>query len=337
MVTTCTQEIIGEDLDAAIEEMRPKVNARLLVVHTDNFTCEDASPGLERTFLALGELMEPARVRPGTVNFLGLRAPGGRKAEPIRILEDKGIEVLNVIPSYSTPAEISRAPEASLNIVLEHYALPLAQEMEALFGTSYVYVERAYTPEAVAAGYGAIAQSLGIDLGPEIRRLKAETDHYLKEMGERFNGKTFILGVHPGRAFDLAGLLVQLGMEPLLLYASRILPDDLGDMKALLNQGKDPMVMRSGEAVQSDRLMAELRPDYFIGHGDRKRLARLNIQARNLMRTYYTPGFAGTRQVTQLLGRPLTGSGILYAKEQWIGHGTEETPDKGGNSHGARH
>ena len=342
VVTTCTQEIIGEDLDAAIEEIRSQVKARLLVVHTDNFTCEDASPGLEHTFLALAQLMQPARVKPGTVNFLGLRAPGGRKAEPIRILEDKGIEVLNVIPSYSTPAEIGRASEASLNIVLEHYALPLAEKMAADFGTPYVYAERPYTPDAVAAGYDAIARALDIDLAPEIRELKAETNRYLGEMKERFAGNTFILGVHPGRVFDLAVLLVQLGMSPLLLYASRILPDDLKDIKALMAHGVDPMVMRSGDALRNDQLLAELRPDYFIGHGDRKRLARLDIQARNLLRIYYTPGFAGTRQAIQLLDRPLTGAGILYAKEQWIGSESGETTHDGRNGdggtiHGACH
>ena len=335
VVTTCTQEIIGEDFDAAIEEIQSQVKARLLVVHTDNFTCEDASPGIERTFLALADLMKPAEVRPGTVNFLGLRAPGGRKAEPIRILEEKGIQALNVIPSYSTPAEIGRASEASLNIVLEHYALPLAKKMAEEFGTPYVYVERAYTPDAVEAGYEAIAQALNIDLGPEIRELKAEANRYLTEMRERFAGKSFILGVHPGRAFDLARLLVQLDMTPLLLYASRILPDDLKDIKALLDHGVDPMVMRSGNALQSDQLLSELRPDYFIGHGDRRRLARLKIRARNLLRVYYTPGFSGTRQAIQLLGRPLTGSGILYFKERWIGNEAVEIPGEGGNAHGA--
>lgn len=43
-----------------IEAIRPKVRSRVLVIHTDNFTCEDASPGIERTFLALAELMQQA-------------------------------------------------------------------------------------------------------------------------------------------------------------------------------------------------------------------------------------------------------------------------------------
>ncbi len=53
VVTTCTQEIIGEDFDAAIEEIRPEINAQLLVVHTDNFTCEDAAPASSGPFSPL--------------------------------------------------------------------------------------------------------------------------------------------------------------------------------------------------------------------------------------------------------------------------------------------
>jgi nitrogenase molybdenum-iron protein alpha/beta subunit len=70
VVTTCTQEIIGEDFDAAIEEIRPEINASLLVVHTDNFTCEDASPGIERTFLAFADLMHPQPVEKNRLTFL---------------------------------------------------------------------------------------------------------------------------------------------------------------------------------------------------------------------------------------------------------------------------
>lgn len=321
VVTTCTQEIIGEDFDAAIAEISPRTGARLLVVHTDNFTCEDASPGIERTYLALAELMRPARVTAGSVNLIGLRAPGGRRTEPVRLLENKGIRIRNVIPSYSTMEEISRAPEASLNIVLEHYALPLAEKMQADFGTPYIYTERPYTPDAVEICYRRIAERLHINLEPEIRSLKERAMARVLDLRNRFAGKRFILGIHSGRSFDLARLLVQLGMQPLLLYANRILPDDTADIRALLAEGVDPLVRKSGDTLDNDRLLAEMKPDYFIGHGDRRVLARLDIQARNLMRATFAPGFAGTELVLRLLEQPPAGSGILHFKEHRILNG----------------
>jgi len=99
---------------------------------------------------------------------------------------------------------------------------------------------------------------------------------------------------------------------------NRILPDEDKDIQALLSTGVDPLVVKSGNTLQSDKLLAELKPDYYIGHGDRRVLARLGIEARNLMFTYYTPGFAGTQQVLGLLCRAPAGSEVLHYKEQII-------------------
>ena len=318
VVTTCTQEIIGEDFDATIAEIRPEVKARLLVIHTDNFTCEDAGPGIERTFLALAEIMELQPVMPKTVNLLGLRAPKGRKIEPVRLLEGKGITIRNVIPSASTPAEISRAPGAQLNIVLEHYALPLAEKMRRDFGTEYLYCERPYAPDSIEEWYLRMAEALDIDLRQDLQILRQKTERSLSEMKKNLAGKTCVLGVQQGRSFDLARFLTILGMEPVLIYANRILPDDLEDIQALRACGVDPLVMKSGDALQNDRLLAELKPDYYIGMSDRRLLARLNVKARNLMLSYYSPGFAGTELVLRLLNRPQAGSEILHYKEQFI-------------------
>jgi hypothetical protein len=92
----------------------------------------------------------------------------------------------------------------------------------------------------------------------------------------------------------------------------------MDDIRALRACGIDPLVMKSGDALQNASLLAELKPDYHIGMSDRKLLARLNIKARNLMLSYSMPGFAGTEQVLRLLSRPQAGSEILHYKEQFI-------------------
>ncbi len=43
LITSCLQEIVGEDFDACIDETRPSVKAKLLTIHTENFTCEDST------------------------------------------------------------------------------------------------------------------------------------------------------------------------------------------------------------------------------------------------------------------------------------------------------
>jgi nitrogenase molybdenum-cofactor synthesis protein NifE len=318
VVTTCTQEIIGEDFDAAIAEIQPEVAAKLLVIHTDNFTCEDAAPGIEHTYLALADLMQAQPVEEKAVNLLGLRVPEGRNTELVHLLESKGIHIRNVIPSYSTPSEIALAPGVQLNIVLEHYALPLAEKMREDFGTEYIYCERPYALDSVETWYRQIAEVLQIDLNQEIALLKQKTLESVSRIQDRFAGKTCALGMQQGRSFDLARLLVNLGMKPVLIFLSRLLADDHKDIQDLLAAGINPLVVKRGNALLNEQLLADLRPDYFIGFHDRKELARLGIEERSLVFSQYQLGFAATEQLLHQLYRPPNGSRILHYKEQMI-------------------
>jgi len=326
VVTTCTQEIVGEDFDAIIDQVRSQTRAELLVVHTENFTCTELTKGIENTYLALCDLMEAAETRPGSVNLIGVRSLTGRKSEPVRILEEKGVEVLNVVPARSSLDEIRRAPAASLNIVMEHYALPLARRMEQEFGIPLVYVERSYTPKAVADGYRRIAQTLGIDLEAQIERLRRPAAARIRALREVLAGKTFVLGGQAGRTFDLARLMTQLGMEPLQLHLHELLPDDPSDIRALLADGYDPPVVNAGSAVENDRLLAELQPDYYVGHADARTMARLGIQGRNVIPATQFPGFMGVQIALGLLARPPAGTEILHYKEQMILAATGSSP-----------
>jgi nitrogenase molybdenum-cofactor synthesis protein NifE len=244
----------------------------------------------------------------------------------VRLLEDKGIRILNVIPAQSTLQEVRRAPEASLNIVMEHYALPLARQMERMYGTPYVYVERAYTPDSVADGYRQIAARLGIDLHSVVDPMQERVVDRIRDLRPMLEGKTFVLGGQAGRTFDLARLMIQLGMEPLQLYAHDLLPDDPADIRALLADGYDPPVVNTGSALENDRFLAELRPDYFVGHADARSMARLGIQARNLIPATHFPGFAGTQAALGLLAQPPAGTEILHFKEQLIVTETGASP-----------
>jgi nitrogenase molybdenum-iron protein alpha/beta subunit len=121
-----------------------------------------------------------------------------------------------------------------------------------------------------------------------------------------------------GRSFDLARLLVNLGMKPVLIFLSRLLADDHKDIQDLLAAGINPLVVKRGNALLNEQLLADLRPDYFIGFHDRKELARLGIEERSLVFSQYQLGFAATEQLLHQLYRPPNGSRILHYKEQMI-------------------
>ena len=318
LVTTCLQEIVGEDFDASIEAIQTEVKARLLVIHTDNFTCEDATPGIENVFISLSELMEPQKVEKNSVNLLGLWTPMARNTELSRLLESAGIKIKNVIPSYCTPKDLTCAPGVSLNIALDRFALKLAEKMNEEFGTEYVYCERPYQPDSTERWYQKMADALEIDLDTEIKELRRETEELMYQAKGRFSGKSCAISGNPGRTFDLACLLVHLGLEPRVIMLHQMFPGDLSDAKRLLAMGADPLIFRGDNSLQTEKLLSTLKPDICIGHMDSRVLAHLGIESCVLFSSNFKLGFEATNEVLRLLIKGPASFGALKYKEKLL-------------------
>ncbi|MHB8117925.1 MAG: nitrogenase component 1 [Methanothrix sp.] len=321
LVTSCLQEIVGEDFDSCIDEIRPHVQAKLLIVHTENFTCEGATPGVENMFKSLFELMTPQPKREKSVNILGLWTSTARKTELAGLLNDKGIEIKNVIPSYCTPSELQMAPGVQLNIVLDQYALPLAKMMKEEFGTQYIYCRKPYLPDSIEKWYKEIAGALNIDLSCEVEELKRKTEELLSEARTSLVGKTCTISGISGRPFDLALLLSCLGIEPKVILLQTILPEDRPDIQKLLAGGIDPIIFRGDNSLQNEELLAELSPDISLGALDHQALARMAIMPVVLSTSYYMLGFESTNEVLRLLLEKPAGLEALMYKEKILAEG----------------
>lgn len=318
LVTTCLQEIVGEDFDASIEEIKSEVKVRLLVIHTDNFTCEDAAPGIENAFLSLSELMQPHDAEDRSVNLLGLWTPAARRTELSRMLDSAGITIKNVIPSYCTPKDLTCAPGVALNIALDHFGLKLAQKMEREFGTEYVYCEKPYQPDSIELWYQTMANALDINLDPKIGDLKRETRELISQAKGRISGKRCVLFGQPGRTFDLACLIVQLGIEPEVIVIRNILPGDRKDAQKLLAAGIDPLLFRGDNALQTEKLLSTIKPDICIGNMNYQVLAHMGIEPCMLLPSHFKLGFEATNEVLRLLLRRPTGFEALRYKEKLL-------------------
>jgi nitrogenase molybdenum-cofactor synthesis protein NifE len=321
LVTTCLQEIVGEDFDASVEEIQRMVKARLLVIHTDNFTCEDAAPGIENVFLSLSELMEPQETVEGSINLLGFWTSKAKTTELARLLGSEGIKIKNAIPSYCSPEDLSRAPGVSLNIALDHFALKLAKKMKEMFGTEYIYCERPYHPDSIELWYQKIADALGIDLDLKVADLKRETEELISQAKGSFSGKSCALFGQPGRTLDMAFLLSELGIELKAIMLHRLLSDDYRDAQKLLAEGIDPLVFRGDNALQTEKLLSTLRPDICIGCRDYGVLARQGIEPCMLIPSHFKLGFEATNEILNLMRQEPAGFWALRYKEQLLNNG----------------
>ncbi|MBT9134392.1 MAG: Nitrogenase molybdenum-iron protein alpha chain [Firmicutes bacterium] len=277
IVTTCVLEVIGEDYEALAESLQPDVNAKLLVVRTEHFKCNSHIPGIERTLTALAKLMQPTARQEGSVNILGHRYGKIADTEMFKLLTPHGISVNLAIPSRSAVDEIARATSASLNIVTDFTALPLAQIMQDKFSVPFVYFDKYMSPKRISAAYGKLSKMLGLDLAQESKDLRRELDDFLAAKAHVLAGKRFIYGNTPLLAFEFASSLSQLDMEPLLIQARDLYQNDDTYMRELLSQGHDPYVSRIANIAPLQALYSELKPNIYIGHENPQRLMELGI------------------------------------------------------------
>jgi len=318
LITSCLQEIVGEDFDACVDKIRPLVNAKLLIVHTENFTCEGAAPGVENMFKSLFLLMAAQPKKEKTVNILGLWTSTARKTELAELLRKKGVVIENVIPSYCSPSDLEKAPAVQCNLVLDQYGLPLAKMMKEKFGTDYLYCRKPYCPDSIEKWYQEIAEAIDIDLSAEIEVLKRETEEMMIQARQSLSGKSCAVSGISGRIFDLAMLLFFLGIESKVIMLQTPLPEDQPDIQKLISSGVDPLVFRGDNSLKNEQLLKELSPDMFLGAFDRKSLSKMAIVPIVLSTSYYKLGFESTKEVLRLLQEMPAGLVALMYKEKTL-------------------
>ncbi len=319
VVTTCLQEIIGEDFDVLIEETENAVSVPLIGIHTENFTCESALPGFENTYMSLIKLMKKQEIEKGAVNIWGMRTHPSAKNELVSLLESKGVVIKSIFPAFCTPADLQKAPSAEMNLVFERTSLPLAKEMQSRFGCDYVYFEKPYTPDAIEKMYQIISEALNINIDVEIQKMKSKSVQKLNGMKKTFEGKTCVVSGSPfGRSFNYAELLLQLGLEIKGMVHSEVIESDLEDIEILKSCNVDFPIIHAGNSVQTELFLKELRPDYFMGMGDMEFLASNGIEPKNTMFVHWLIGFSILIEVLDSLCEAPAGFKTIAYKEQYI-------------------
>ncbi len=322
VVTTCLQEIIGEDFDALIAETGKEVDVPLVGIHTENFTCDSAAPGLENASLALINLMKPQKTEKKAINIFGLRIQQAYGTELVKLLQAKGIVVKSIFPAFCTPQELEKAPAAELNLVMDASSLALAEEMQARFGCRYVYCERPYTPDEIEKMYNRIAEALGINISDEIQEMKDGVNKKINALKSVFAGKSCVIGmlqgVQIGRYFNLAELILSLGIDIKGMILREVLEADRGDIEKLKAAGYDFPIIDAGNTLQNEIFLTELQPDFYIGNGDVEFLAAAGIQPKSLMLMFRKTGFSALEEVIDLLCKTPPGFKTLSYKEQLV-------------------
>ena len=322
VVTTCLQEIIGEDFDSIIEELSGESDKPVIGIHTDNFTCDTAGPGLENTMLALGQIMKPQTVIERSVNLWGVGDRRSSATETAQMLCNSGIIINTAFPAPCSLSQLENAPAGALNIVMSDRSLPLAEDMQKRFGTPYVYCEKPYTLNAVTEMYERIFSALNIAMPADVLMNKERLEKKITILAEKLKGKKCVIGMlqgtQSGRYFNLAELFIQMGMNISGMLIRDILPTDRKDIENLRRVGADFPVLHSGNTIQNRAFLQAVKPDYYISGGNAEALTGTTIQALNIRQSRAENGFSAVERIIDSLQEAEDTNDIVKFKENYI-------------------
>lgn len=276
IVTTCVLELIGEDFEAIVEEIKPKVNSKLMVVKTEHFKCNSHIPGIERTLEAFTQLMKPSESIDKTINILGYRYSGIENTELYKLLKKNNVNINLSIPSNCTIDGLEKATRAKLNIVTDFTALKLAQKMKEDFNIEYVYFDKHFDLNTIEESYNKIEKVLEIDLSEDIKMLKEKLKETIDRSKEKLKGKTFIYGNTPMNAFEFSSFLCDLGMEPLIIQVRELYENDNIYIEKI-KEKYNPYISRIANVAPLRQFYDKLKVDYYIGHENPMELIKRGI------------------------------------------------------------
>jgi len=363
VVSACVPGIIGDDIDAVIQNVQPEVDAVLLPVHCEGFrtkiwaTAYDAVyHGISRTLFS-GKLGDVSKIREDlklprlekTINIMNVSSMGRiDELELERLVKKIGLEA-NIFPVYAHPQSFVKASQAALSVSTcpthDDYFLDYLKER---FDVPYTLAHMPIGIENTGLWLKDIADRLGLGAEAETVIKEEETALHkaLAQFKEYFKGKRVFVSAGEFRALSTSLLLEELGFEVVGIRSFHHDAFADNEYEKLNRSAKSDYVVNIAnvQPFEEANLLKKLKPDLFLGHTNgNATAAKLGIPTHPI---YYSGiayiGYAGAYQLAKRLYRLLKNPSFnrnlskhvtLPYKQEWY----SESPFayiKGGNSDG---
>ncbi|HML33766.1 MULTISPECIES: nitrogenase component 1 [Sporomusa] len=326
---SCVPGIIGDDIDALIDELDGQLSARVVPVHCEGFKSKFVATGYDSAYHGvLKKLIDPVRkdekTNPGdsagttaveqyihnkTVNLLNVGSTSyGDEVELSRLLKALGLTV-RVMPLYASIEEISRMGEAALNVsICATHDDYLIGHLKERFGTEYIIDTLPIGIKNTNQWLRAIAAFFKLEneaeelIAMETLQIEAALEPFKKVL----NGKTVFVGGGETRIFTTAEFYQSLGMKVLGLKPHNFdrfavpMIDDIDDPEAVVD-------VAPGQPAEELVVLSRLRPDLYVGHtGANAWVTKLGIPTTPLFgQSFNYMGYSGAFELARKAARRL--------------------------------
>jgi nitrogenase molybdenum-cofactor synthesis protein NifE len=267
---TCIVGVTGDDVDAVCGAAEAKHGIRVIPVKAPGFS-GTKTRGYKLACDAIMALVGPHAGSPKRfgVNILGDYNLAGEMWIIRNYLEEIGIPVISTVTGDSSCEALTRAPQATLNIVqCAGSSAYLAERMEAEFGIPYIKVSF-FGVEDTTASLLRVADALGRpDISANARafaeRRAATVMPVMEKYRPRLEGKRAAIFVGGGfKAISLIRQFNELGMETVVVGTQTGKKDEYETIAALVGGGA--VVLDDANPAELERFMLEKRADILVG------------------------------------------------------------------------
>ena len=270
--TSCASGIIGDDVDAIIEELQNQYQAILVAIHCEGFKSKICASGFDAAFQAINKYILKGEIVPKKKNLVNLFAPTSisyrDQLEMERMLGLLDVEV-NYIPFYSSLEKIRRIPAATASTAIckvfaDEFMIQLKEEYAIPYSHTVMPIGLRNTDKWFRGIAGLVGKEKEAEeiIESEHRRIQPLAD----EIKTKLAGKRIFICGGTGRSFAAAALISDFGMELVGLETPTYDKDAQIDIEYLNEIQKDYVVdIANMEPFEQVNLLNRIKPDVFLG------------------------------------------------------------------------
>lgn len=301
IITTCTTDIIGEDIEGPAMAVEEETGVPILTIHTPGFKWRVWSPSGDEAYIKLFERMEKSdNKEEKSLNLLNIGAIFDSWNEGFIIahwIRSIGVKMNAIVPfGLSFRELLERFPRASLNIArCTGYSYQAMEYAEKTLGIPYLRLMKPISTKYTTNFLKSIGGFFGVEDAADafIQGELKKFEDRLEKAKVKLKGKTIAITCGPSKNLGLAQLAAELGMKVVYLGPWKVDTMYHDTLKEFLDStGQDPEIITEPSKYENEEMCSRIKPDIFFA---------LSEERPGVLKTSGIPGF-DTCSTRQLIG-----------------------------------
>lgn len=264
LVTSCSVEVISEDLRSVTEAVSRKSGKRIALVPTENFKTFSYIEGIEDTIKVLTENMQPCEKQPKTFAILGARQPGADECEPVKYLLERGYVLHSILPYRTNEQMVKSLPGVEFTIVVDGSGVDVGLRLQEEFGVPCVRFDCKLDLDSIVSAWKKLGEITGENLDEWLLTKKNEALELTEKVRQKVEGKTFFYGQKVIYPFEACLFLTELGMIPTCIFMGSVV-DKNDAARVKIAEKHNPAIWQNANQAAIRAMLEENVPDYCVG------------------------------------------------------------------------